>query len=162
MSTIQRFRNMVLGIVALLTLALVAPIAVHAEEQVLGDEQVLSVDEQVPALASAAAASWGETSGYNAVEAARALAAQHALQTGDIGSMQEEWLYAIVAAPSWDETSGYGSLEAGRAETVEYEAPAAGASDEAALRAQFRAVEVSLSHSLGAEQLEILSCAVGD
>jgi hypothetical protein len=102
MSMIQRFRSMVLGIVAVLTFALVAPIAVHAEDQVLVGEQVLPVEEQVPALAPAAS-SWGETSGYNAVEAARALTAQHALRTGDIGSMQEERLSAIVAAaPAWD------------------------------------------------------------
>jgi hypothetical protein len=157
MSTNHLSRGLVAGSAVVLAFALVAPIAVHAEER------GFPVEEQVPALASAAAASWGETSGYNAVEAARALAAQHALLTGDIGSMQEERLYAIIAAaPSWDESSGYGSVEASRAETVEYEAPAAGATDEAALLAQFRAVELSLSRFLGAEQLEILSCAVGD
>ena len=44
------------------------------------------------------------------------LIAQQALQAGDLGSMQEEALFAVVAASSsWDETSGYGSVEASRA-----------------------------------------------
>jgi hypothetical protein len=50
------------------------------------------------------------------VRVIRAVAAERALLTGDIGSMQEEHLFAIVAAaPSWDETSGYGAVEASRA-----------------------------------------------
>ncbi len=46
----------------------------------------------------------------------RVLAAQQALQSPDLGSLQEEALFAVVAAgSSWDETSGYGSVEASRA-----------------------------------------------
>jgi len=80
----------------------------------------------------AAAPSWDEISGYGAVEASRAtidyptaststaqtrvLTAQHALQGGDLGSMQEDALLAVVSAgQSWDEISGYGSVEASRA-----------------------------------------------
>jgi hypothetical protein len=92
-------------------------------------------------------------------QANRVLVAQHALQSHDLGSMQEERLYAIVAAaPSWDETSGYGSVEASRAEAVEYGAPAAGTTDEAALLAQFRAVELAFSRYLGVDQ-PLPSCA---
>ena len=48
--------------------------------------------------------------------ATRVLAAEQALQSHDLGSMQEEHLYTIVAASSsWDEASGFGSVEASRA-----------------------------------------------
>jgi hypothetical protein len=168
MSKSQRSRSLVLGIVAVLTFVLVAPIAVHAEDQVLVDEQVVAVDEQIPTLAPVAASSWSETSGYGAVEATRALAAQRALLTGDHGSLQEERLYAIVAAArSWDETSGYGSVEASRALASGLIAQAAGGTepailDKAELLAQFRAIERFLSRSLGAEQPETASCGVVD
>jgi hypothetical protein len=164
----QRSRSVVLSIVAVLAFALVAPIAGHAEDQVLVDEQVPAVDEQFPALAPVVASSWSETSGYGSVEATRALAAPRALLTGDFGSMQEERLYAIIAAaPSWDETSGYGSVEASRAAASGLVAQADGGGDptipnEADLLAQLRAVERSLSRYLGAEHLEIPSCAVAD
>jgi len=82
-------------------------------------------------LLAPAGPTWDATSGYGAVEASRAtigspatstsavqtrvLAAQRALQGGDLGSLQEEALLAVVSAgQSWDETSGYGSLEASR------------------------------------------------
>src|SRR5919112_464875 len=49
------------------------------------------------------------------IEEARVLAAQHGLQSRDLGGLQEEALFAIVATgASWDETSGYGALEASR------------------------------------------------
>jgi hypothetical protein len=84
------------------------------------------------ALLAPAGPSWDQTSGYGAVEASRAtigspatstsavqtrvLAAQRALQGGDLGSLQEDALLAVVSAgQSWDETSGYGSVEASRA-----------------------------------------------
>jgi hypothetical protein len=120
------------------------------------------------------------------VRVTRALAAQRALLTGDIGSMQEERLLAIVAAaPSWDATSGYGSVEASRAAASTLVAPIAAPSwdttsgygaveasratighpatstiGEAELLAQFRAVELSLSRHLGAEQ-QVSSCSIG-
>jgi hypothetical protein len=84
------------------SLTLLAPVAVNAEDE-------------VAALAPVAAPSVDETSAED-VRATRAIAAESALLTGDIGSMQEEHLLAIVAvAPSWDATSGYGAVEASRA-----------------------------------------------
>ena len=133
MSTNHRSRSLVFGIATVFALTLLAPLAVTAEEE-------------VAALAPAAAPSVDETNA-DEVRAARALAAEHALLTGDIGSMQEERLSAIVAAaPSWDDTSGYGSVETSRAAIGH--APAS-MTEEAALLAQFRAVERSLSLSLG-------------
>jgi hypothetical protein len=159
MSTTKRSRTAISVFAAMFTVALSTPLMVHAEDQVIGAE------DQVIALAPVAGPSWDETSGYGAVEASRATighpapsttldqtrmaAAERALLTGDIGSMQEESLLAIVtAAPSWDETSGYGSVEASRA-MIRH--PAAGTTDETALLAQFRAVELALSRSLGAD-----------
>jgi hypothetical protein len=44
------------------------------------------------------------------VRSARAIAAERALQSGDIGNLQEEHLRAIMAAaPSRDATSNFGS-----------------------------------------------------
>jgi hypothetical protein len=52
----------------------------------------------------------------SSITATRALAAQSALQSVDIGSMHEDRLLAIVAAtPFWDQISGYGAVEASRA-----------------------------------------------
>jgi hypothetical protein len=178
MSPTHQFRRLVVGLVAVLALTLLAPVAVTAEED---DTALTSVAAPV-AEEPRSAAEWA---------ANRVLAAQRALLTGEIGSMQEERLQAIVAAaPSWDETSGYGSVEASRAaasalrapvaasswdETSGYGAveanraemaasgpPAAGTPDEAALLAQFRAVELALSRHLGAEPLEAASCHGGD
>jgi hypothetical protein len=126
MSTTKRSRTAISVFAALFTVALSTPLMVQAEDQIIGAE------DQVIALAPVAGPSWDETSGYGAVEASRATighpvlsttleqtrmaAAERALLTGDIGSMQEESLLAIVAAaPSWDETSGYGSIETSRA-----------------------------------------------
>ena len=126
MHTIHRSRTSSFGLVALIALALFAPLPAGAEE---------------PGLAAAPAGpSWDETSGYGAVEASRAAAsellaepagaieplpslaakrvstARHALASGDLGSMQEDALAAVVAASTtWDESSGYGSVEASRA-----------------------------------------------
>ena len=193
MSTIHRFRPAIPAIVAMLMVALSAPLAVSAEEQVIADEQVLVAEDQVPALAPVAGPSWDETSGYYSVEASRAvighlaasttqvpsdvrwaparaiapgssveatrvLVAQQALQFPNLGSMQEEALLAVVAAaPSWDATSGYGAVEASRA-TIGH--PATSTTGEAAHLAQFRAVELSLSRYLGAEQPVTPSCDV--
>jgi hypothetical protein len=63
------------------------------------------------------------------LEAMRVLAAQQALQSRDLGSMQEDALFAVVAAgASWDETSGYGSVEASRAANALPDVPAASVS----------------------------------
>ncbi len=264
MSTIHRSRTIVSAFAATFMVALSAPIAVHAQDQLLTEEQALapasipgpsvsvedsrvsaaqhallspdlgSLQEEALMAVVAAAMSWDETSGYRSVEASRAanalaimpatstnqvpsdvrwaparvispgpsieearvLSAQHGLQSRDLGSMQEEALFAIVAAaPSWDETSGYGVLEASRATighpaftttetsrlaiaqqallsgdlgSMQEEALAAVvatsstrddtnvdealASTRAALLAQFRAVELSSSRYLGADQ----------
>jgi hypothetical protein len=97
MSTIHRSRSLVFGIATVFAFTLLAPVAVMAEEE-------------VAALAPVAAPAVASTSSDD-VRAARALAAQHALQSGDIGSLQEDRLLAIVAAaPGWDETSGYRSV----------------------------------------------------
>jgi hypothetical protein len=164
MSANRRSRTAISVFAAVLTLALSAPLAVNADTVVTGEDEVLTVapvaapgvagtsgedlratralaaerallvgdigslqEERLRAIV-AAAPSWDETSGYGAVEASRAtigspatstsaeqtrlLAAQHALQGGDLGSLQED---ALLAVPSWDETSGYGSVEASRA-----------------------------------------------
>jgi hypothetical protein len=92
----------------------------------------------------AAAMTWDQTSGYAVVEAIRAepdvsvapaagtttdaasgvgagvvnrvANAQHALAAGNLGSLQEEALTAVVTTgSSWDDRSGYGPLEAARA-----------------------------------------------
>lgn len=106
---------------------------------VLAAPNAVTAEEQILAAAPAPSA-WDETSGYASVEASRAAASA---------------LLAPVAAPSWDETSGYGAVEASRA-TIGH--PATSTSDEAALLAQFRAIELALSRSLGADQ-PLPSCA---
>ena len=84
MPTIQQSRRRFSGIIAALAFALLAPVGVTAEEE-------------VAALAPVAAPSVDDTSADAARVAARALAAQNALQSGDIGSLQEEALFGIVA-----------------------------------------------------------------
>jgi hypothetical protein len=102
MSMNHRSRSLVFGFATVFAFTLLAPAAVTAQEE-------------AAVLAPVAAPSVDETSGED-VRAIRAVAAERALLTGDIGSMQEEHLFAIVAAaPSWDETSGYGTVEASRA-----------------------------------------------
>ena len=68
---------------------LLAPVAVTAQDDITAMEPVAapSVDE----------------TGADAVLATRALAAQRALLTGDIGSMQEEALFTIVAGSTTTE-----------------------------------------------------------
>src|SRR5215210_8324872 len=127
MSRMYRFRRLVVGLATVLAVTLLAPLAVTAEEEVA---------DLAPVAAPAAVGTSAE-----AVRATRALAAQHALQRGDIGSLQEDALYAIVAAaPSWDATSGYGLVEAGRAATSARFAPAGPTWDEAS---GYGAVEAS-------------------
>jgi hypothetical protein len=107
MSPMHQSRSRVFGIATMFAFALLAPVAVSAQEEVADTTQ-----EEVPVLAPVAAPSVVSTSG----EDGRAIAAERALLSGNIGSMQEEDLRAIVAAaPSWDETSGYGAVESSRA-----------------------------------------------
>jgi hypothetical protein len=116
MPTIHRSRTAIAAFVTVLTFALSAPLAVNAQEQVIAEELVVAAEDTVPALAPIAVPAVTGTSG-DGVRTTRAIAAERALLTGDIGSMQEEHLRAIVAAaPSWDETSGYGAVEASRAD----------------------------------------------
>ena len=169
MSTTKRSRTAISVFAALFTVALSTPLMVHAEDQIIGAE------DQVIALAPVAGPSWDETSGYGAVEASRATighpaasttleqtrmaAAQRALLSGDIGSMQEESLLAIVAAaPSWDETSGYGAVEASRAANA---LPAAPAESTTAEETRAPAAQQALqSHDLGSLQEDALLAVV--
>jgi hypothetical protein len=142
MSPLNRSRTARTPVVALLTVVLSAPLAVNAQDQRF-DGLGLAAQEQSPVLAPDAGPSWEETSGYQSVEASRVdlavvtpaastmtdaasgygtveancvLIAQHALASSDLGSRQEEALFAVVAAvPSWDRSSGYGAVEASRA-----------------------------------------------
>jgi hypothetical protein len=117
MSTNRRSRLVFSVFAAVLTLALSAPLAVNADEVVTGEDESLAL-APVPAPVAA-------DTGVDAVQAA-ALAAQRALLSGDMGSMQEDRLLAIVAAaPSWDDTSGYASVEASRAAASALVAPIA-------------------------------------
>jgi hypothetical protein len=112
MSTMHQSRSLVLGIATVFAFTLLAPVAITAQEE-------------VGVLAPVAAPAVDETSAED-VRTTRAIAAERALRSGDIGSLQEEHLYAIVAAaPSWDESSGYGSVEATRAAASALLAPAA-------------------------------------
>jgi hypothetical protein len=125
MSTIHRSRSRVFGLATMFACTLLAPGAVSAQEEVADTAQ-----QDVAVLAPVAAPALASTSADD-VRAARALAAERALQSGDIGSMQEDRLLAIVAAaPSWDEISGYGAVEASRAINAMSAAPDASTSAE--------------------------------
>jgi hypothetical protein len=98
--------------------------------------------DAAPVMAPVAAPSVDDTS-TNAVMGSRAVAAEHALLSGDIGSLQEDRLLAIVApAPSWDATSGYGAVEAIRASAAQLALQSAdiGSLQEETLRAIVAAV----------------------
>jgi hypothetical protein len=100
MRTNHGSRRLDFVIAMLLVIALSAPAAVNAEDQVL-------------ALAPAPGSSWDETSGYAAVERARAEAGT--LMSGEAGRGAEDAVDLAAAARLWDETSGYGAVEASRA-----------------------------------------------
>jgi hypothetical protein len=142
MPAIHRFRSVFLGSAAFLALALFAPGVVNADDAIplVAPVAAPSTDAE-PVMAPVADPSVGGTSADD-VRAALALAAQHALLTGDIGSLQEDRLLAIVAAaPGWDETSGYRSVEASRAAASALLAPVAAPSwDETS---GYRSVEAS-------------------
>jgi hypothetical protein len=124
-----------LGSAVAFAFMLFAPVAVNAEE------------DEVLALAPVAAPAVAGTSA-DEVRATRALAAKRALLSGDIGSMQEERLYAIVAAaPSWDATSGYGSVEDSRAAASALVAPIAAPSwDETSGYGALEASRATIGH----------------
>jgi hypothetical protein len=162
MPTNHRFRIGHLGITTLLACTLGAPIAANAEEQDVAmapapgptwDET--SGDTSVEASRTAASDVYalpaddtaGEaTSGYRSLEENRVIAAQRALLSNELGSLQEEALAARVAdARTWDEPSDSSSVEAALAARL----------------AQFRAIELALSSSLGAGQGDLPSCASG-
>ena len=117
MSTTRRFRTAVSTAVAVLSFALLARIAVNAEEQITVDEQTLAAEDQVPALAPVAGPSWGEMSGYGSVEASRAanaLAALLVVITTQVPSdvrwaPVRTWEHSlnplVAAAVAWDATS---------------------------------------------------------
>jgi hypothetical protein len=114
-----------------------------AESSVLASRSndIGSVQEEFFAAAAAAPTSDG-TSGNRPVEARRLMAAQHALMTHDLGTMQEDALLAVVEASSAAEASG-----------GETPAPTG-----AELLAQLHAVELSLSRYVGTDQ-QVPSCA---
>jgi hypothetical protein len=145
MSTSKRSRRRFSGIITVLALTLLAPVAVNAEDEVAD-------------LAPVAAPAVVGTS-IEDVGATRALAAEQALERGDIGSMQEDALLAIVAAaPSWDESSGYGSVEASRAANA---MPAAPATSTTAEQTRVIAAQQALqSQDLGSLQEEALIMVV--
>jgi hypothetical protein len=164
MSTIHRSRLLGLGCAVVLAFTLLVPVAVTAQEE-----------GAVPAPLAAPAVS---TSG-DEMRAARVLAAERALQSGDIGSMQEDRLLAVVAAApavasSSDEDvrtaralAAEQALQSGDIGSVQEDALTAvveASSDEkpaptgAELLAQLRAVELSLSRYLGTDQ-QVPSCA---
>src|SRR5215207_8878382 len=89
MSTNHQSRRLSFGIAALFAFTLLVPAAVTAE-----DEVAVMAPVAAPAVVGTSAED---------VRATRALAAQHALLTGDIGSLQEEALFAIVAASTTPE-----------------------------------------------------------
>jgi len=148
MSTIHRIHRshrLVVGSALVLACTLLVPVVGSAQEE----------EGAVPAPLAAPAAVGTSAASVRAV--AQAVAAQAALQSGGIGSMQEDRLRAIVAAapaagPSWDETSGYGAVEASRAETLAHGVPPTGTTGEAAPLAQFGAVELAHSRYLEAEK----------
>ena len=136
MSMNCRSRTVISTVAAVLTFALVAPLAVNADDEVIaGKEQVLTAAPAAPSwdessgygsveasraaasalLAPVAGPSWDESSGYASVERTRAGAS--ALLSGELMSGQEQAAaLAAAAAKSWDETSGYGAVEASRAD----------------------------------------------
>jgi hypothetical protein len=84
MSTIHQSRRLSFGIAALFAFTLLVPAAVTAE-----DEVAVMAPVAAPAVVGTSVEDVGAT---------RALAAQRALLSGDIGSLQEDALFAIVAA----------------------------------------------------------------
>ena len=130
MSPMHQSRSRVVALATMFAFTLLAPGAVSAQEEVADTAQ-----QEVADLAPVAAPAVVSTSGED-VRASRALAAERALLSGEMGSLEEEHLRAVVAAaPSWDETSGYGAVEASRA-TIDYPAVSTSAEQTRVLAAQ--------------------------
>jgi hypothetical protein len=122
MNVNHRFRTSSVVIVAIVAIGFSAPVMAQTAAQDIE-------------LAPVSGPTWDESSGYGSVEAVRASLAiptdiarpgtvdpvrvnraLDALHSGDLGSVQEDTLAAIVAAAiAWDDVSGYGSVEAIRA-----------------------------------------------
>ena len=152
MRTVHQSGMSLLGIAAVFVGTLVTPLAVGAEDQ-------------IHAMVSAPSA--------EVIEANRVITAERALQSGDLGSGQEQVLADIVAAATvQDETTAPDTVEATRAaqlaqfRTVEWLLSASmdlGSMQEQALAerlAHFRAVERSLSRSLEAGHHETPVCEI--
>ena len=92
MSTTSRSRSLVFGLATLFTLTLLAPLVVTAEKE-------------VAALAPVTTPTVDGTGAY-AVQAARAIAAQQALLSPGLGTMQEDTLTAMVPATSAEARGG--------------------------------------------------------
>ena len=152
MRTVHHSRMAFLGIAAVLVGTLVTPLAVGAEDQ---NYATISAP------------------GPSEVEASRAIIAERALQSGDLGSMQEQALADVMAAAmAEDETTGSDAVEAARAaplaqfRAVEWSLSDSldlGSMQEQALAerlAHFRTIELSLSRSLGAGHQETPACEI--
>ena len=118
MSPIPRFRTIMLGLAAVVSVVVVAPASAQEPEHVLTlalgssalDRRVVTAQEalqagdlgslQEEALLTLVTTSMSplEPRGADAVTARRVLVAQQALASTDLGSLQEEALTAIVAA----------------------------------------------------------------
>ena len=145
MFTIERSRAVHFGSVVVFALTLLVPASALAED-----------DAAAPALAVAPSAA--VASGPDSPEQRRAIAAGQALQSGDLGSMQEEALAELaVAEPSWGETSGYDAVEASRASASGLMTPA---QDDPLAR--FRAIELAGSRSIGAASQGLPSCGIDE
>jgi hypothetical protein len=95
MSTTRRFRTTTLGLAAVFSAVLLTPVRAQETDLTLTLARV------------------------SAVEVHRAVAAQQALQDGDLGSMQEEALLAVVARTSLEETHGEDSVTERRVFTAQ-------------------------------------------
>jgi hypothetical protein len=155
MFTIERSRAVHFGSVVVFALTLLVPASALAED-----------DAAAPALAVAPSAA--VASGPDSPEQRRAIAAGQALQSGDLGSMQEEALAELaVAEPSWGETSGYDAVEASRASASGLMAPASDGRQAVAPAqddplARFRAIELAGSRSIGAAPQGLPSCGIDE
>jgi hypothetical protein len=180
MSTIHRSRTAISAFSVVLLLALSAPIAVRAAEQ------VLTMAPGVPSCEETSDCSSLETGSTTIVgEGSPAESIARASRSNDIGSVQEEFFAAAAAAPSSDETSGNRPVEARRLMAAQHAlmtrdlgsmqedallavveassaAEASGgetpAPTGAELLAQLHAVELSLSRYVGTDQ-QVPSCA---
>jgi hypothetical protein len=130
MRTIHGSRLSSFGIVALLVGTLATPMAVNAEEHVLamvstapswddasgyGSVEANRAGTAID-LAPTTGTPWEATSGYRSVEANRLLIAEYALLSGDLGSVQEQYVADLVTlGRAGQPVSSYDSLEASRA-----------------------------------------------